>query len=91
MASKVSAKVVNAETAAACKFGTFHSRTFCNPVMEVVNPTTPAIRENIMKNPVAIFPIGKYIGNIRAGIDNTDAANPHPHTYILKFTPLTNN
>lgn len=48
---------------------------FCNPVSEVVNPTTPATREKITKKPVVMFPIGKYIGNIRAGMDKTDAAN----------------
>lgn len=42
---------------------------------EVMNPTTPAMREKITKNPVARLPNGKYIGKIRAGIDNTDAAN----------------
>lgn len=41
--------------------------------MEVAIPTTPARSEKITKKPVAIFPIGKYIGNIRAGIDKTDA------------------
>ncbi|KAF7151230.1 hypothetical protein RHSIM_Rhsim02G0018000 [Rhododendron simsii] len=42
---------------------------------EVMNPTTPAMREKITKNPVARLPNGKYIGKIRAGIDNTDAAS----------------
>ena len=40
-----------------------------------MNPTTPAIRLNITKNPVAMLPFGKYIGNIRAGIVRTEAAN----------------
>lgn len=33
----------------------------------------PARREKMMKKPVAMFPIGKYIGNMRAGIDKIDA------------------
>lgn len=40
-------------------------------------PTTPARREKMTKKPVAMFPKGKYIGNIRAGIDRTDAAFAH--------------
>lgn len=40
-------------------------------------PTTPARREKMMKNPVARLPKGKYIGNIRAGSDKTDAAFAH--------------
>lgn len=75
MASRVSAHVVNEDMAAACKLGAFHWKMFCNPVSEVVNPTTPATRDKITKKPVVMFPIGKYIGNIRAGMDKTDAAN----------------
>lgn len=48
--------------------------TLLIPVMEVVNPTTPAMREKITTNPVAKFPNGKYIGNILAGGCSTDAA-----------------
>jgi hypothetical protein len=39
-----------------------------------VKPTTPARRERMMKKPVAKFPIGKYIGNMRAGIVKIAAA-----------------
>ena len=48
MASKVRAHVVKEDTAAACKLGAFHWKMLCNPVSEVVNPTTPAMREKIM-------------------------------------------
>lgn len=75
MASKVSAHVVNEDMAAACKLGASHSKMLSNPVNEVANPTTPAVREKITKKPVAMFPNGKYIGNMRAGVDKTDAAN----------------
>lgn len=47
--------------------------TLLSPVIEVVNPTTPARSDIITKKPVARLPIGKYIGNIRAGIDRTEA------------------
>lgn len=40
-------------------------------------PTTPAMREKITKKPVAVFPIGKYIGKRRAEIDKADAAAMH--------------
>lgn len=74
MASKVRAQLVNEDIEAAFKLEGFQVRRLCSPVREVVKPTTPAMRENTMKNPVAIFPIGKYIGNILAGVDRTEAA-----------------
>lgn len=77
MASSVRVHVTIEEAAAACKLGAFHWITLWIPVNEVMNPTTPAMREKITKNPVARLPNGKYIGKIRAGIDNTDAANKH--------------
>lgn len=43
-------------------------------MIEDTMPTTPAMREQMMKKPLAMFPTGKYIGNMRAGIDKTDAA-----------------
>jgi len=64
MASRVSAHVVNEDMAAAFKLGAFHWNILFNPVTDVVKPTTPAIRVKIMKKPVAMFPIGKYIGNM---------------------------
>lgn len=75
MANRVSAQDVNEDMAAACKFGAFHWDMLCNPVSEVMNPTTPAMRVKIMKKPVVMLPIGKYIGNMRAGMDKTDAAS----------------
>jgi len=73
MASRVSAHVVREDMAAACKLGASHWKMLLSPVSEVVNPTTPQIRDKITKKPVVMFPIGKYIGNIRAGRDKTDA------------------
>lgn len=74
MASRVSAQVVNDDMAAACKLGAFHWNMLLSPVNEVAQPTTPAMSVKMMKKPVAMFPIGKYIGNILAGRDKTDAA-----------------
>jgi hypothetical protein len=37
-------------------------------------PTTPAIKANVTKNPVAAFPIGKYIGEKCAGRSNPGPA-----------------
>lgn len=49
--------------------------TLVIPVADDAIPTTPAIKEKITKNPVAMFPNGKYIGNNRAGNVNVDATN----------------
>lgn len=75
----MSAHVVSEDIAAAFKLGAFHWNMLFNPVIEVVNPTTPAIRVKIMKKPVVMFPIGKYIGNILAGVVKTDAAKTQPN------------
>lgn len=74
----MSAHVVNEDMAAAFKLGAFHWNILFNPVTDVVKPTTPAIRVKIMKKPVVMFPIGKYIGNMWAGVVKTDAANVKP-------------
>lgn len=79
IASKVSSQVVREEKAAAYKFGAFHCITLWIPVSEEMKPTTPAISENMMRKPVAIFPKGKYIGKILAGNDRLDAANIFHH------------
>lgn len=67
MARTVRAQVMIEEAAADKMLAGLACITSCNPVSEVITPTTPANSENITKNPVARLPIGKYIGNIRAG------------------------
>lgn len=49
-------------------------------------PTRPAMSEKMTKKPVAMFPIGKYIGNMRAGISKTDAANAHMLPLVITTT-----
>lgn len=73
MARIVRDREAREEKAAVCKLERFQRNTLWSPVNEVVNPTTPAKRDRITKKPVAMLPIGKYIGNIRAGIDSTEA------------------
>lgn len=94
MANRVRAHVVSEDMAAACKLGASHWKMLLSPVREVVKPTTPAIRDNITKKPVVMFPIGKYIGNIRAGRDKTDATyhtnNADSARFIYNFK-LTNS
>lgn len=51
-----------AAEAAAGKLSKFQKRTWFNPDITDATPTTPAIKENVTKNPVAAFPMGKYIG-----------------------------
>lgn len=75
MASSVSNQVISEEAAAACKLGRFHWITFWMQAIEVINPTTPAMREKMIRKPVAMFPNGKYIGNIRAEDVRTDAVS----------------
>ena len=71
--------------AAACTLGRSPWKMLFIEEIDVVNPTTPAIREKIMKCPVAMFPIGKYIGNILAGTDKTDAADTNCPTQYCKL------
>lgn len=68
MESIVSAQLRKDETAAAFKLETLLCRTLVRPVREVAIPTTPAMREKMTKKPVAVFPKGKYIGNIRPDV-----------------------
>lgn len=90
MASIVRVQLRREEAAAAPKLGASHRRTLLTPVTEVATPTTPAMREKITKRPVAMFPIGKYIGNMRAGIDNIDAAKIqiqfYKNNYLVNLT-----
>jgi hypothetical protein len=52
----------------------------------VAMPTTPAMSEKMTKKPVAMFPTGRYIGNIRAGICKTDAANANMLQQVITVT-----
>lgn len=80
IASIVTAQVAREETDAVCMFDAFHFVTLVIPVADVAIPTTPAIKAKITKNPVAMFPIGKYIGNKCAGIVNVEATNSYTNT-----------
>lgn len=62
MASRVRDHDVKEVVAAANKLDIFHSMMLLIPATELAMPTSPAMRENTTKNPVAMFPIGKYIG-----------------------------
>ena len=58
MAKSVRPQAMIEEAEADNKVEALHSRTLCSPVSDAAMPTSPAMRENIMKNPVARFPIG---------------------------------
>lgn len=73
----MTAQVAREETDAVCTFEAFHFETLVIPVADVAIPTIPAIKEKIIKNPVAMFPMGKYIGNKWAGSVNVDATNSY--------------
>ena len=75
IASIVTAKVAREETEAVWIFEESHFVTLVIPVADDAIPITPAIKEKITKNPVAMFPNGKYIGNNRAGNVNVDATS----------------
>lgn len=49
-------------------------RRWLNPDITDATPTTPASKANVTKNPVAAFPIGKYMGEKCAGSSNPDPA-----------------
>lgn len=51
--------------------------TWLSPDIADATPTTPAIKENVTKNPMATFPIGKYIGKKCARRSNL---GPRVHT-----------
>ncbi|CAK7332965.1 unnamed protein product [Dovyalis caffra] len=87
-ARRVSDNDAREDMYAACKFGEFQWKTLLSPVIEEVKPTTPARRERMMKKPVAIFPIGKYIGNMRAGIDKVAAACIFTQMRCLDFEEM---
>ena len=62
MASIVRAQAMAAAEAADGKVSLVHERTWAIPAITDATPTTPAIKANVTKNPVAAFPIGKYMG-----------------------------
>lgn len=59
MARSVRLQAIVAADAAAGKLSMFHWRIWFSPEITDAIPTTPAIRANTTKNPVAAFPIGK--------------------------------
>ena len=62
MARRVRVQAIVAAVAAAGKLSVVQERTWLTPEIAEAAPTTPAIKANVTKNPVAAFPIGKYIG-----------------------------
>lgn len=80
MANRVRAQVSREEEAAEYKSAGVHLMMLLKAKSEVVTPTIPAMKENMTKNPVAMFPMGKKIGNIRVGRDKADAAQDDQQT-----------
>lgn len=74
MATRLRNKVMREAAAAECKCKAVPWETSLTLIVEVAIPTTPTRSATMRRNPVAMFPIGKYIGNIRAGTVRTDAA-----------------
>lgn len=70
IARRVRLQAMAEAEAAAGKLSKFQKRRWLSPEMTEAMPTTPAIRENITKKPVAAFPIGKYMGEKCAGRSN---------------------
>lgn len=67
MASSVRDQAMAAAVSADGKLSAFQLRIWFIPAIADAAPTTPAIKANITKNPVAALPIGKYIGEKCAG------------------------
>lgn len=59
MARSVRLQAMAAAEVAAGKLSMFHWRIWLSPERRDAIPTTPAIKANTTKNPVAEFPIGK--------------------------------
>lgn len=59
MARRVRLQAMAAALAAAGMLSRFQKRRWFSPEKTEAMPTTPAIRENVTKKPVAAFPIGK--------------------------------
>lgn len=78
MARTVRAHAMEATDAADGKLSEVHERIWLRPEINDPTPTTPAIKANVTKNPVAAFPIGKYIGEKWAG-----RSNPGPAYFII--------
>lgn len=60
-------QAIVAAAAADGKLSYVQERRWLSPEMAEATPTTPAIKANVTKNPVAAFPIGKYMGEKCAG------------------------
>lgn len=67
MASSVRDQAIAAAEAAEGKLSGVQERIWFAPEMIEPIPTTPAIKDNVTKKPVAAFPIGKYNGEKWAG------------------------
>lgn len=70
MARTVRVQAIRAAVAADGKLSAFQLRRWFNPDNADAAPTTPASKANMTKNPVAAFPIGKYMGEKCAGRSN---------------------
>lgn len=91
MASRVRLQAIVAAEAVAGKLSTSQKRRWFTPVMTDATPTTPAIMANSTRNPVAAFPMGKYIGEKCAGKSNRGPAkiilhSIHYHICKKNFT-----
>lgn len=67
MARRVRVQATAAAETAVGKLSKPQLRRWCSPEMAEATPTTPANNANTTKNPVAAFPMGKYIGEKWAG------------------------
>lgn len=65
---------MKATEAADGKLSEVHERIWLSPEINDPTPATPAIKANVTKNPVAAFPIGKYMGEKWAGSSNPEPA-----------------
>ncbi|KAK7848062.1 hypothetical protein CFP56_005576 [Quercus suber] len=63
-------QAIAAAEAADGKLSAVHKRIWLIPDITAATPTTPAIIAYVTKNPVAAFPIGKYMGEKCAGRSN---------------------
>lgn len=67
IASAVRVQAMAPTEAAEGKLSAVHVRIWLTPTIADAAPTTPASKAKVTKNPVAAFPIGKYMGEKCAG------------------------
>lgn len=92
MARRVRVHAIMAEDCADDELSFLDERMWFIPLIAEAAPTTPAINENTTKNPVAAFPIGKWIAEKWAGswssVPKSSWTNQESNTLLYKVVKI---